>query len=307
MPVKPSPVEVNHLTKRFGRGGTGVLAVDDLTFTVAPGRITGFLGPNGAGKTTTLRCLVGLVRPTSGTATIGGQSYGQLQHATTVVGAALEASGFHPARTARQILRIRAAAVGLPDDSIDSMLGFVGLADARDRKAGQFSLGMKQRLALALALLPDPSVLILDEPANGLDPAGIAWLRQFLRGLADEGRTILVSSHLLAEVRQTVDDVVILDEGRLVAAGPLAQVVGDEVTVVADTPNPEALTAALTEAGGTATSVGTRLTIAGLTGAQVGHLAFVAGIELHELHEEHVELEQVFLRLTTKRPTGEQS
>lgn len=304
MPVTPSPIEVTHLTKRFGRSAGSVLAVDDLSFEVAPGRITGFLGPNGAGKTTTLRCLVGLVRPTSGTATIAGRAYDDLRHATTVVGAALEASGFHPGRTARQTLRIRAAAVGLPAESVDTMLGFVGLADARDRKAGQFSLGMKQRLALALALLPDPSVLILDEPANGLDPAGIAWLRQFLRALADEGRTILVSSHLLAEVRQTVDDVVILDEGRLVAAGPLSAVVGDELTVVASAPDPAALVAAVTAAGATATARGEQVVVSGITAAQVGHLAFRAGVELHALHEEQAELEQVFLRLTTKRPTG---
>ncbi|MFN8126623.1 MAG: ABC transporter ATP-binding protein [Candidatus Nanopelagicales bacterium] len=305
MPITPTAIEVAGLTKRFGHGANGVLAVDDLSFTVPPGRITGFLGPNGAGKTTTLRCLVGLVRPTSGEATIGGHSYDRLQHPSSVVGAALEASGFHPGRTARDHLRTRAAAVGLPESSVDTMLDFVGLADARDRKAGQFSLGMRQRLALAMALLPDPSVLILDEPANGLDPAGIAWLRHFLRGLADEGRTILVSSHLLAEVRQTVDNVVIVDQGRLVRAGPLSEVVGAEALVVVATPDPVALGNAVAAAGGVMSEVDGRLTVTGLDAAQVGHAAHGAGVELHGLFEEHAELEQVFLRLTTERPTGD--
>lgn len=298
MTVAPTPLEVSGLTKRFG---AGVLAVDDLTFRVEPGRITGFLGPNGAGKTTTLRCLVGLVSPTSGTAHVAGHPYRHLTRPTSVVGAALEASGFHPARTARNHLLTRAVALGLPAGRVDEMLDFVGLADARNRKAGGFSLGMSQRLSLAMALLPDPAALVLDEPANGLDPAGIAWLRGFLRELAGQGRTILVSSHLLAEVRQTVDDVVIIDQGRLVRAGPLSEVLGDDRVVSVTGPDRAALAAAVTAAGGTVRDNGDKLTITGLTAAQVGNLAWRAHIEIHELMSTSEELEQVFLRLTTDR------
>ncbi len=304
MTVTPTAIEVQGLVKQFGRSHP-VVAVDDLTFRVEPGRITGFLGPNGAGKTTTLRCLVGLVRQTSGTALVGGLPYAQLHQPSTVVGAALEASGFHPARTALEHLRIRAAAVGLPTSACDSMLDFVGLSDAKNRKAGQFSLGMSQRLSLAMALLPDPSVLILDEPANGLDPAGIAWLRHFLRGLAAEGRTILVSSHLLAEVRQTVDDVVIIDKGRLIRSGPLRDVIGTDGIVRVVGPDLAALAAAIGQAGGTVAGAGSELTVTGMTAAQVGHVAWQQGVELHELTTDHAELEQVFLQLTTERPTGQ--
>lgn len=304
MTVTPTAIEVQGLVKQFGRSHP-VVAVDDLTFRVEPGRITGFLGPNGAGKTTTLRCLVGLVRQTSGTALVGGLPYAQLHQPSTVVGAALEASGFHPARTALEHLRIRAAAVGLPTAACDSMLDFVGLSDAKNRKAGQFSLGMSQRLSLAMALLPDPSVLILDEPANGLDPAGIAWLRHFLRGLAAEGRTILVSSHLLAEVRQTVDDVVIIDKGRLIRSGPLRDVIGTDGIVRVVGPDLAALAVAIGQAGGTVAGAGSELTVTGMTAAQVGHVAWQQGVELHELTTDHAELEQVFLQLTTERPTGQ--
>lgn len=302
MTVTPTTIEVDGLVKQFGRS---VLAVDDLTFRVEPGRITGFLGPNGAGKTTTLRCLVGLVRQTSGTALVGGLPYARLDRPSTVVGAALESSGFHPARTALEHLRIRAAAVGLPESACEQMLDFVGLADAKNRKAGQFSLGMSQRLSLAMALLPDPSVLILDEPANGLDPAGIAWLRQFLRGLAHEGRTILVSSHLLAEVRQTVDDVVIIDQGRLVRSGPLSEVIGTDGVVRVAGPDLAMFADTLRGAGAAVSVDGSGLALTGLTAAQVGHLAWQQGVELHELTTTHAELEDVFLQLTTQRPTGQ--
>jgi ABC-2 type transport system ATP-binding protein len=210
-------IEIDGVTKRFGP----VLAVDDLSFTVPQGTITGFLGPNGAGKTTTLRVLLGLVRPTAGTATIGGVPYGRRDQPLRVVGALLEASGFHPARTARDHLRVVAAAGSMSTARVDEVLGRVGLADAADRRVGGFSLGMRQRLGLATALLGDPSVLVLDEPANGLDPAGIRWLRDLLRGLSREGRTVLVSSHVLAEVAQTVDHVVIVERGRLVTSSPL--------------------------------------------------------------------------------------
>jgi len=214
MPV----IEVRGLTKRFG----SVLAVDRLSFTVESGTVVGFLGPNGAGKTTTLRMLLGLVRPDDGTATINGKAYRDLAEPLHQVGAVLEASGFYPGRTARSHLRIQAMAGQCDPSRIEDVLELVGLTSAADRRVGGFSLGMRQRLGLASALLADPEVLILDEPANGLDPDGVRWLRDLLRGLAAEGCTVLVSSHILAEVAQTVDSVVILDRGRLVAQSSLA-------------------------------------------------------------------------------------
>jgi ABC-2 type transport system ATP-binding protein len=218
-------IECRHLTKRFG----SVLAVDDLGFRVDPGTVVGFLGPNGAGKTTTLRMLLGLVAPDAGEATIAGRRYAELERPLRHVGASLEGASCHPGRTARNHLRIQALAAGAPAARVEAVLAQVDLMGAADRRAGGFSLGMRQRLALATALLPDPEVLILDEPANGLDPAGVRWLRDLLRGLAREGRTVLVSSHILAEVAQTVDSVVILDGGRLVAHAPL-----DELRAGAD-------------------------------------------------------------------------
>jgi ABC-2 type transport system ATP-binding protein len=204
-----SAITVNGLSKRFG----DVLAVDNLSFDVQQGTVVGFLGPNGAGKTTTLRMLLGLVTPTAGTATFGGRAYRELPAPTRTVGAVLEASGFHPGRSARNHLRVLATAAGIPHGRVDEVLGQVGLADAAGRRVGGFSLGMRQRLGLAAALLGDPAVLLLDEPANGLDPEGIHWLRGLIRRQADEGRTVLVSSHVLAEVAQTVDQVVIIAPG----------------------------------------------------------------------------------------------
>jgi ABC-2 type transport system ATP-binding protein len=220
-----SVIEVQGLTKRFGR----VLAVDRLSFRVERGTVVGFLGSNGAGKTTALRMLLGLVRPDAGTATINGRAYADLPEPLHQVGAVLEASSFHPGRTARNHLRIQAL-VGEADPSrIDDVLELVDLTDAADRRVSGFSLGMRQRLGLATALLTDPELLILDEPANGLDPDGIRWLRDLLRGLAAEGSTVLVSSHILAEVAQTVDSVVILDHGRLIAQSSLADLTaGDD-------------------------------------------------------------------------------
>jgi ABC-2 type transport system ATP-binding protein len=213
-----STITIDGLGKRFG----DVLAVDNLSFEVDRGTVVGFLGPNGAGKTTTLRMLLGLVTPTAGSATIDGQPYRELADPVRHVGAVLEAAGFHPGRSARNHLRVVATAAGLPLERADQVLAQVGLADAARRRVGGFSLGMRQRLGLAAALLGDPQVLILDEPANGLDPEGIRWLRGFLRQLADQGRTVLVSSHVLAEVAQTVDQVVIIARGRLVAQSSLA-------------------------------------------------------------------------------------
>ena len=215
-------VSVNGLTKRFG----AVTAVRDLSFDVPPG-VTGFLGPNGAGKTTTLRVLLGLVRPDAGTATVGGRRYADLDRPRRVVGALLEASGFHPGRTGRDHLRLLARPTGVPDRRVTEVLEEVGLAADAGRRIGGYSLGMRQRLGLAAALLGDPGVLVLDEPANGLDPAGMAWLRGLLRDLGNQGRTVLISSHVLAEVAQTVDRVVIATDGELRYAGGLDGLPGD--------------------------------------------------------------------------------
>ena len=208
------PIEISGLSKQFGH----VTAVDDLSFTVEPGRVTGFLGPNGAGKTTTLRVLLGLVRATAGTATFGGTPYRDLPKPLETVGAALDAN-FHPGRTARNHLKVYATAAGLPSARVPAVLEQVGIAEFADRRVGGYSLGMRQRLSLAYTLLGDPGVLVLDEPINGLDPEGIKWIRGFLQRLAHEGRTVLVSSHLLSEVQQSVDDVVIISRGRLVRSG----------------------------------------------------------------------------------------
>ena len=212
-----SVIEVQGLTKRFGR----VLAVDRLSFRVEQGTVVGFLGSNGAGKTTALRMLLGLVRPDAGTATINGRAYRDLPEPLHQVGAVLEAASFHPGRTARNHLRVQAMTAAVDPSRIDGVLDLVGLRGDADRRVGGFSLGMRQRLGLATALLPEPGLLILDEPANGLDPDGVHWLRDLLRGLAADGATVLVSSHILAEVAQTVDSVIILDHGRLVAQSSL--------------------------------------------------------------------------------------
>lgn len=212
-------IEASGLCKRYGP----VQAVDHLSFRVEPGEVTGLLGPNGAGKTTTLRMLLGLVRPDQGTATIAGRNYRQLPEPAHRVGAVLEAAGFHPGRTARGHLRIHALAACADPDRVDMVLDLVGLTDAADRRAGGFSLGLRQRLGLATALLADPDVLILDEPANGLDPEGINWLRRLLRMLAWGGVAVLISSHLLAEVAQTADSVIIVNNGRVLADAPIGE------------------------------------------------------------------------------------
>lgn len=291
----PGRIVVDGLSKSFG----SVHAVRNLTFTVEPGSVTGFLGPNGAGKTTTLRMLLGLVHPTSGTATIGGLPYGSIPNPTVVVGAALEAASFHPGRTARNHLRVYCAAAGLPDSRADQVLEMVGLGGAAKRKVRGFSLGMRQRLGLAGTLLGDPRVLILDEPANGLDPEGIRWLRGFFRQMAGEGRTVLVSSHLLNEIQEVADRVVILNQGELVRSGSIAELMAGTDTAVVRTPQAEELSAALAQAGlrGERSDANTlRVHTADL--AQVGHLAFTANVELHELSLEKFDLEQLFFSLT---------
>jgi ABC-2 type transport system ATP-binding protein len=215
-------IEVRGLTKTFG----AVTAVREMSFTAPAGQVTGFLGPNGSGKTTTLRAALGLIRPTAGEALIGGVPYRHLAQPRRRVGALLEASGFHPARRARNHLAVLAASCGVPGRRVDEVLDLVDLASAADRRVREFSLGMRQRLGLAAALLGDPQVLLLDEPANGLDPAGIAWLRRLLRGLAGEGRTVVVASHVLSEVAQTADHVVIVNAGELRFSGPLHELGG---------------------------------------------------------------------------------
>jgi ABC-2 type transport system ATP-binding protein len=295
-------VEVRGLTKRFG----SVVAVDTLSFSVEPGRVTGFLGPNGAGKTTTLRMALGLVAPTAGTATIGGLAYADLVAPQRVVGAALEATGFHPGRSGRNHLRVLAATAGVDDRRVDEVLAMVGLTDAAKRRTAGYSLGMRQRLGLAGALLADPRVLLLDEPANGLDPEGIAWLRGFLRHLAAQGRTILISSHVLSEVQQTVDDVVIIARGRLVRASSLADLEGAPV-VLARSPRATALVDVLRSSGLAAEPVpddpgGNLVRVATSDPAAVGHAAYGASIELHELRTEASDLEQIFLELTGDTP-----
>jgi ABC-2 type transport system ATP-binding protein len=293
-------IEVSGLTKTFGT----VKAVDGLTFTVEPGSITGFLGPNGAGKTTTLRMLLGLVRPDAGTATIGGCAYMDLPTPSSAVGAVLEATAFHPARSGRAHLRIYCTINGYPRSRADEVLDQVGLANAGRRPVRGYSLGMRQRLALATALLGDPTVLVLDEPANGLDPEGIAWMRRLLRDLAAHGRTVLVSSHVLSEVQQLVDHVVIINKGQCVRQGPLtalADLHGPVVSV--RTPHPDRLHAALTRTGVNEAQIShtgpDQLRVTGIHTDDVGQLAFAEQIPVLWLATEQSDLEQVFFALTT--------
>jgi len=282
------------LTKRYG----AVTAVNDLSFDVRPGAVTGFLGPNGAGKTTTLRMVLGLARPTAGHATILGQPFTELPDPARSVGANLEISGMHPGRSGRNHLRSLAAFAGLPGSRVDEVLELVEMRGAASRRAGGYSTGMRQRLGLAATLLGDPEVLVLDEPANGLDPQGIRWLRDFLRGAAAEGRTVLVSSHVLSEVEQTVDDVVVIHRGRLVKSGPIASLTtGHGVRV--RSPRAAELATALERAGAEVRSDGEQLFVQGRTPAEVGELAFTTGVPLHELVEEAASLEEVFFALTS--------
>jgi len=290
------PIEVAGLNKRFGN----IQAVADLDFTVSPGRITGFLGPNGAGKTTTLRILLGLVHATSGTATIGGRRYQDIEHPLRRVGALLESTSFHPFRRARDHLRMCAIAAAIETARVDEVLELVGLKDAAHRRAGGYSLGMRQRLGLATALLGDPSVLILDEPANGLDPQGIAWLREFLRYLAGQGHTVLVSSHLLAEMAQTVDDVVIIAGGWVRAAGPLSSLLSQiHSSMRVRTPEADRLLGVLAAAHWVCRRLAHDLVVVeGVTPDQLGPVLARSQIVVYELVNESTDLESVFLSLT---------
>jgi ABC-2 type transport system ATP-binding protein len=292
-------IAIEGLTKRFG----DVLAVDDLSFEVDQGTVVGFLGPNGAGKTTTLRTLLGLVTPTAGSTRIDGRPYRELADPIRHVGAVLEASSFHPGRSARNHLRVVATAAGLPHARADAVLDQVGLAQAARRRVGGFSLGMGQRLGLATALLGDPQVLILDEPANGLDPEGVHWLRGLLRQLADQGRTVLVSSHVLAEVAQTVDQVVIIAAGRLVTQSTLAALTArTDQLVRIRTPQAEALRSLLAAQGIQTNPDGAdQLLAAGTTPETVGTAAAGAGIVIYEMGAERSNLEDVFLQLTSSQ------
>ncbi|HZM83098.1 MAG TPA: ABC transporter ATP-binding protein [Candidatus Limnocylindrales bacterium] len=289
-------IVVSGLTKQYRK----VRAVDDLSFTVQSGRVTGFLGPNGAGKTTTLRMILNLVTPTAGKATIGGVHYSQLAQPLRHVGAILEASSAHKGRTGRNHLRIICAAAGFPLKRADEALELVGLTPAAKRKFRGYSLGMRQRLGIAAALLGDPKVLILDEPANGLDPEGIRWMRDLLKALAQQGRTILVSSHLLSEMELLADDVIIIANGKLVKQGTMKAVINGLSTterVRVRTPQAQELVKAL----GSEVSVETDddvLLVTGASAPEVGAAALRAGVELHELVAEKPDLEHVFLELT---------
>ncbi len=293
-------VEFSGLTKQFG----SLTAVDDLSFTVAPGQVTGFLGPNGAGKTTTLRMLLGLVRPTAGTATIDGRPYAELDRPLAVVGAALEATDVHPGRSGRDHLRTIAAAAGIPDSRVDELLEVTGIPAFARKRAGGYSTGMRQRLALAQSLLGDPQLLVLDEPANGLDPEGIRWLRTFLRHLChDRGKTVLVSSHLLQEVEQTVDNVVIISNGTLVKQGSMADLGGGAGAVVR-TSDPAGLAVVLARALGEVASEpaedGT-LFVHSTDLQAIGDAALAAGLPVWELRRREADLEALVFELTEGR------
>ena len=294
----PSIIEVDGLSKDYG----SVRAVDRLSFSVSAGTITGFLGANGSGKTTTLRVLLGLVAPTEGNCRIDGRRYRDLRRPLSTVGSMLEATT-HPARTARNHLAMLAAEAGASRSRVGSLLELVELDAAADRRVGGFSLGMRQRLGLAGALMGDPAVLVLDEPANGLDPEGIRWLREFLRGLAAEGRTILLSSHVLAEVAQTVDDIVVIKAGRLVTQAPLDTLLAAHAShqVRVRTAQPDVLVTALAAAGftGIAGPDGA-VVVTGCPPEQIGRLALERGLVLSEITDETPSLEDTFLALTTQ-------
>jgi ABC-2 type transport system ATP-binding protein len=301
-------IEARDLTKRFG----AKVAVDNLSFTVHPGRVTGFLGPNGAGKSTTMRLILGLDRADGGTATINGVPYARLQSPLLTVGALLEAKSVHTGRSARNHLLFLAQTQGLSAGRVDQVLELVGLRDVADQRAGGFSLGMGQRLGVAAAMLGDPQVLLLDEPVNGLDPEGVLWIRNLMKQLAGEGRTILVSSHLMNEMAVTADHLIVIGRGRLLADAATEEVIarGSGQTVRVRTPDPDRLIELVTAAGGTAVraqnGTGTAdpdpapaLTVTGVPAARIGELAASSSIVLHELTPQLATLEDAFLELTS--------
>jgi ABC-2 type transport system ATP-binding protein len=287
-------VVARQLTKRFG----SVTAVENLSFEVHPGRVTGFLGPNGAGKSTTMRMLLGLVRPTSGSATVMGMPYGSLDLPSSMVGGLLEVQSFNPLRTGRDHLRVLTAASGVSDTRVEEVLDQVGLTRAADRKAGSYSLGMRQRLGLASALLGTPRILILDEPANGLDPAGIRWLREFLQRFADGGNAVLVSSHLLSEMAQMADEVIVIDHGRLIRQGTVDAMTSAGSVLRVSSVEHEALGRALIAAGLEARVDDDGYLVAGVSAERVGETALRAGVVLSELSRKASTLEDAFLEMT---------
>ncbi|MGZ8734004.1 MAG: ATP-binding cassette domain-containing protein [Acidimicrobiia bacterium] len=291
-------IEVTGISKRFGTA----VAADDLSFSVRPGAVTGFVGPNGAGKSTTMRVMLALDRADAGRATFDGRPYRELREPMRAVGALLDAKAVHPRRSARNHLRMFAATNRIPDARVDEVLGLVGLGDVATRRAGGFSLGMGQRLGLALALLGDPPVLILDEPANGLDPEGIIWIRSFMRYLADQGRTVFVSSHVLSELGQVVDELIVIGKGRLLASGSLHDVLGtgERVAVTVVSPDAARLAELVRARGATVeTGDGKRIDVTGLDAPAVGEIAAANAIALHELTPREPSLEDAFLRLTS--------
>jgi ABC-2 type transport system ATP-binding protein len=293
------PLSIEHVTKTYG----GANAVDDLSFVVEPGRVTGFLGPNGAGKSTTMKVLLGLASPNGGRATIGGLAYGELSDPTGIVGASIESDAFHPGRSGRNHLRIVADATNTPLERVDEVLELVDLSAAANRHAGAYSLGMKQRLGLAAALLCDPPVLVLDEPGNGLDPQGIRTLRNLLRSRAAEGNTIFVSSHLLGEVEQLADDVVVVNQGRLVTQGSLAEL--RQSASLVRVASPEALRVTLEAAGGIVEPGRPgSLVVRGLSLDEIGEQAFRAGIAVYELSRHTDSLEDRFFAWTGDNADG---
>jgi ABC-2 type transport system ATP-binding protein len=292
-----APVEIRDLSKHLG----AVAAVNHLSFDIEPGRVTGFLGPNGAGKSTTLRALLGLVQPSSGSATFGGLRYDELDEPSARVGAVLEDASFHPGRSARNHLRVLAITGNHPPHRVEEVLSAVELSDAADRRVKGYSMGMRQRLAIAAALLGDPQVLILDEPNNGLDPPGIIWLRGLMREQAADGRAVLISSHVLAEVAQSVDDVVVIAEGELRAHGPLEQVLGGDdgpATTVRAQQHPVRLTGALERRGHRVERNGDVLNVSGATPEEVGKIAGYEQLAVLGLAPRTRSLEEAFIALT---------
>lgn len=290
-------IEVRGLTKRYGP----TLAVDDLTFSVQPGMVTGFLGPNGAGKSTTMRMIIGLDRPTAGAATVGGRSYRDLEAPLCQVGALLEAKAVHTSRSARNHLLVLAATHGIPARRVDEVLDLVGLSDVSGKRAGGFSLGMGQRLGIAAAMLGRPQVLILDEPVNGLDPEGVRWVRDLLKGQAAQGRTVFVSSHLMSEMAITADHVIVIGKGKLLADLPTEELIAQTSTghVTVKAAEAERLARALEQAGGRVTPAGQDgLEVTGLSAEQVGKVALEARVVLHELVTERASLEEAFMAMT---------
>ncbi|GAA2949262.1 ABC transporter ATP-binding protein [Streptomyces erythrogriseus] len=302
-------ITAQHLTKRYG-GRNGRTAVTDLSFTVRPGTVTGFLGPNGAGKSTTMRMILGLDAPTSGRATVGGRAYAAHPAPLTEVGALLEARSVHPGRTARHHLRGLALTHGLPRRRVDEVLDLTGLTEVADRRVKGFSLGMGQRLGIAAALLGDPATLVLDEPVNGLDPEGVRWIRTLLKSLAAEGRTVLVSSHLMSEMALTADHLIVIGRGRLLADTTVTDFVRDSgaATVRVVTPDPGTLTGLLRAPGVDITATAGALEIRGTTAEHIGRTAAAHGVPLFELTPSTASLEDAFMTLThdTVEYTGAQ-